>query len=557
MRRDLFLHIVQMLGGRDAYFQQRQVAPRRVRLSPLTKCMVALRQLSYNTTTNMFDEYLYVKNTTGLVPGEILSHNQKMNSVNEESQTVLAELLVSSFDKKLDKLSADPAYPYAASIYNVSQSLRKEKEEAYTPKLVSIGPLHHDESQLQGMEAFKLRFMYKFLTRFGVGLNTIAKFAAKEEGFVRGCYEGTVKLRPKELAEVIVLDGIFIVELLLENYFIQLRDVNEILFNTDCWMYSDLMHDMLLLENQLPIRIMESLLNFVDLSLNEGTRVTIYDLAHIFFKNIGITSKVPLTAHCSQARHFVEFLLFLHAPTEKHAASKDKGLRIQLASKKFEYNRSATELVKAGVKLRSRDGNCLFEVSFDSEKGVLTIPKLTVNESTETFFRNLIAFEHLGCYGYFSKNITSYVMLMDRFINTSGDVALLVKNGIIKIDIKHKHVKQHKNVKQQVADLFNNLHKGVLTEVNDFYFAAQCESLDVYCKTKWKAHWFRFTMKVRDKCVESLDILGCNYFNNPWSIISVFAASLLLFLTIIQTACSILQVVPVQFIGDPWVLRRN
>ncbi|XP_042059036.1 UPF0481 protein At3g47200-like [Salvia splendens] len=472
-----------------------------------------------------------------------------MKSVNEESQTVLAELLVSSFDKKLDKLSADPSYPYAASIYNVSQSLRKQKEEAYTPKLVSIGPLHHGESQLQGMEAFKLRFMHKFLTRYGVGLNTIAKFAAKEEGFVRGCYEGTVKLRPKELAEVIVLDGIFVVELLLENYVIQLRDVNEILFDRDCWMYNELMHDMLLLENQLPIRIMETLLNFVDLSfLNEGTMVTIYDLAHNFFKNIGITSKVPLKARCSQARHFVEFLLFLHAPTEKHAASQDKGLRIQLASKKFEYSRSATELVEAGVRLCSGEGNCLFEVSFDPKERVLTIPKLTVNESTETFFRNLIAFEHLGYYGYFSKNITSYVMLMDRFINTSLDVHLLVKNGIIRNELKHKH---------QVADLFNNLHKGVLTEVNDFYFADLCDTLDVHCKSKCKARWFRFTMMLRNKWVESREILGRVYFNNPWSVISVFAASLLLFLTIIQTACSILQVVPVQFITDPWVVRPN
>ncbi|KAG6420299.1 hypothetical protein SASPL_116823 [Salvia splendens] len=133
---------------------------------------------------------------------------------------------------------------------------------------------------------------------------------------------------------------------------------------------------------------------------------------------------------------------------------------MQLASKKFEYSRSASELVQADVYLRSGDGNCLFDVTFSN--GVLTVPKLTANKWTETFFRNHIAFEHLGYYGYFSKNITSYVMLMDRFI-------------------KHK---QH---------LFNNLHKEVLTEVKDFYFAHLCDSLDVHCKSKWRARWFRFT----------------------------------------------------------------
>ncbi|KAL1562125.1 UPF0481 protein [Salvia divinorum] len=459
-----------------------------------------------------------------------------MKSVNEGSQTLLAEMLVSSFDKKFDKFSADPSYSYTASIYNVSQTLRKANEKAYTPKLVSIGPLHHDEPQLQGMEAFKLRFTHKFLTRFGIGLHTIAKFAAKEESFVRGCYEGTVELAPKQLAEVIVLDGIFIVELFLENYFIQLRDKFEIIFDTDSWMFNDLMHDMLLLENQLPIRIMESLLNFVDLSfLNEGTMVSIYDLAHKFFKNIGNTSKLALTARCNQARHFVEFLLFLHAPREKHAAEP----KMQLASKKFEYTRSVGELVKAGVVLRRGEDRCLFEVSFDKDKGVLTIPKLTVNESTETFFRNLIAFEHLGYYGYFSKNITSYVMLMDRFVNTSGDVRLLVKHGII----ENKFDKPARS--RKVADLFNNLHEGVLTEVNDFYFTGLCGDLNEYKKSRcdqWKASWFRWRMKLRGKWVGWKVTLRRDYFSNPWSSLSVSAAIVLLFLTVVQTVCSILQV---------------
>ncbi|XP_047965720.1 uncharacterized protein LOC125210193 [Salvia hispanica] len=34
-------------------------------MPPLTKCMVALRQLAYGTTTDMFDEHLHVGDTTG------------------------------------------------------------------------------------------------------------------------------------------------------------------------------------------------------------------------------------------------------------------------------------------------------------------------------------------------------------------------------------------------------------------------------------------------------------------------------------------------------------
>lgn len=42
MHRDMFLRIVQMLEARDKYFQQRQDAARRIGLSPITKCTVAL-----------------------------------------------------------------------------------------------------------------------------------------------------------------------------------------------------------------------------------------------------------------------------------------------------------------------------------------------------------------------------------------------------------------------------------------------------------------------------------------------------------------------------------
>ncbi|XP_047948837.1 uncharacterized protein LOC125194631 [Salvia hispanica] len=65
MRRELFLQIVHALEARDEYFQWREDATHRKGPSPLTKCTVALRQLAYGTTADMFDEYLHVGDTTG------------------------------------------------------------------------------------------------------------------------------------------------------------------------------------------------------------------------------------------------------------------------------------------------------------------------------------------------------------------------------------------------------------------------------------------------------------------------------------------------------------
>ncbi|XP_047979171.1 uncharacterized protein LOC125221083 [Salvia hispanica] len=49
---------------RDEYFQEWEDAAHIKGLSPMTKCTVALRQLAYGTTADMFDEYLHVEDTT-------------------------------------------------------------------------------------------------------------------------------------------------------------------------------------------------------------------------------------------------------------------------------------------------------------------------------------------------------------------------------------------------------------------------------------------------------------------------------------------------------------
>ncbi|PIN22674.1 hypothetical protein CDL12_04619 [Handroanthus impetiginosus] len=424
-----------------------------------------------------------------------------------EAETV--KTLVSSIDHKLTALSADTSCSYPSCIYRVPEKPRKANEAAYTPRLVSIGPLHHKSGQLRGMESYKLRCLRNFLKRSVVGLVELAWFVAGCESIVRGCYEDTINLNQEEFLEVILLDGIFIVELFLRNCFPDLKEGSDIIF-INRWMRSDLLHDMLLLENQLPIIVTEGLLNYVDNSFRRG--MTLHHLAYDFFKDVGKTGILPMAKHCYNARHFVEFLLLLHTPVPLY--------RKRLAMK-FQYTRSATELQQAGVKFRCAEGNkCLFNVAFT--EGELMLPNLIVNEWTETFFRNIIAFEQCG---YHSKDITSYVMLMDSLINTPEDVVLLENHRIIINDLGETKV---------VAELFNNLYKEVVTETDDFYFAQLCDDLNAYSKDpfhEFKSKWFRWRR-----------MLSRDYFSNPWSSISVLAASVLLILTLIQTVCSILQV---------------
>ncbi|PIM97303.1 hypothetical protein CDL12_30228 [Handroanthus impetiginosus] len=425
------------------------------------------------------------------------------------AEAEMMETLISKIDHKLGALSTDTSY--ISCIYRVPDKPLKANEAAYTPRLVSLGPLHRERGQLQGMESYKLRCLRNFLNRSTVGLDELVKFVAERESYIREHYEDTINLNQEQFTEMFLLDGIFVIELFLKKHFVELREGREALFENR-WMRSDLLHDMLLLENQLPMRVITDLFNFVNPSLLNG--ITLHNLAHEFFKDVGNTVKLQLTDDCYHARHFVEFLLFLHSPIRD---PKDRPL---FQATKFENTRGATELQQAGVKFRRAEESCLFNVVFN--RGELTLPSLIVNDLTETFFRNLIAFEHCG---YYSKDITSYVIFMDNLINTHDDVDLLVKDEIIKNELGES---------KAVAELFNNLYKEVVTETDEFYFAELCEKLNAYSSDpfhEFKAKWFRWTR-----------IAKRDYFSTPWSVISLLAASVLLILTVIQTVWSILWI---------------
>ncbi|KAK2974714.1 hypothetical protein RJ640_007141 [Escallonia rubra] len=78
------------------------------------------------------------------------------------------------------------------------------------------------------------------------------------------------------------------------------------------------------------------------------------------------------------------------------------------------------------------------------------IPKLLISDTTETFLRNLIAFEQC-CPDIERLYITSYAYLMDTLIDSKEDVHLLENAGVIE---------NYLGSDEAAFDLFNNLGMG-------------------------------------------------------------------------------------------------
>ncbi|KAI8011363.1 UPF0481 protein [Camellia lanceoleosa] len=175
--------------------------------------------------------------------------------------------------------------------------------------------------------------------------------------------------------------------------------------------------------------------------------------------------------------------------------------------------KSATELQEAGIKFKKIEGRNLFNMRFVN--GKMEIPTLKVQDSTESVFRNLIAYEqYLPDTNTTSWNhFTAYRNVMDYIVNTSKDVEILTHHGSIFNLLGDNEV-----VVAMINKLGNNIivsyvgYEEVYNKVNDHY---------------------------RGKCNLWLVILRRKYFNNPWALISFLAAVVLLLLTMLQTIFTI------------------
>ncbi|KAI8556939.1 hypothetical protein RHMOL_Rhmol05G0295900 [Rhododendron molle] len=99
---------------------------------------------------------------------------------------------------------------------------------------------------------------------------------------------------------------------------------------------------------------------------------------------------------------------------------------------------SASELAYAGVKfVPDASGNTLFNIKFIEPKGLFwwcrrarfVIPPLVIEDSTESYLRNLIAFEQ--CCPSVLQYVSSYAWLMDTLGNSDKDIQALEKGGVV------------------------------------------------------------------------------------------------------------------------------
>ncbi|GMP77999.1 hypothetical protein CsSME_00034094 [Camellia sinensis var. sinensis] len=143
----------------------------------------------------------------------------------------------------------------------------------------------------------------------------------------------------------------------------------------------------------------------------------------------------------------------------------------------------------------------------------MKIPPLTIEDRTESFFRNLIMYEQY-CPDNQLTYITDYVRFMDCLIDSPKDVEILSCSGIIDNWLGDNEV---------VSTIFNKISDAIIVPSSHFQYADIFNRVNIHCDKRWNQWMAKFIQ---------------NYLNSPWAFMSILAA-LVLLLTLTQTALTI------------------
>ncbi|KAG2726286.1 hypothetical protein I3760_01G105300 [Carya illinoinensis] len=182
-------------------------------------------------------------------------------------------------------------------MYKVHEQLRKVNKEAYEPVLLAIGPYNYNQGKPVGGAFMKERkecYLQQMLERTIGSKERYMKALEKLEVKARTCYvECTSQISPREFAEMMLLDGCFIIELFrkYEIYCNTGDGSDDPIFKME-WVLPRIARDLLLFENQLPFFVLLELFRMTE---SRNSRELVVDI-HVESS----TSKDPSICKFSQ-----------------------------------------------------------------------------------------------------------------------------------------------------------------------------------------------------------------------------------------------------------------
>ncbi|XP_010493350.1 PREDICTED: UPF0481 protein At3g47200-like [Camelina sativa] len=456
-------------------------------------------------------------------------------------------------------------------IFRIPHTLVEANETAYKPKILSIGPYHHLDGKdggnhLQMIQEHKQRYLNIFLSKTKqkeVYLTHLREVVLGLEEKIRGSYSEELDFSSEELVDMMVLDGCFILTLFLvisnkswrEDY----PDDPIFMFR---WILPTLRSDLLLLENQVPLFLLQALFSTSNLFPSTSTTSLNTIIFRFFGYRIIRSNQFWRDRKDLDAKHLLDLIRKTFIPKKSQepkqswtnifnvftflniiSPSKSKVQKetkppprptetlplptetlppppppptLTKPSTKLHRPKprpflklvvSAKKLRLRGIKFMPKESETPLDITLD-ESGVLEIPLLTFDDFFSSLLINCVAFEQFNL--YCTTEMTSYVTFMGCLINTAEDATFLSEKGIIE---------NYFGTGEEVSLFFKNTGKDIAFSISSSYLSDVFEGINDYTARGYHVHWagIKYT-----------------YFKSPWTFLSSLAALVLLLLTIFQ-----------------------
>nr|CAD1834922.1 unnamed protein product [Ananas comosus var. bracteatus] len=347
------------------------------------------------------------------------------------------------------------------------------------------------------------------------------------ENRARGLYSENVTMEREDFAKMLLLDGCFIAVALgkMEGRAVENIPSEADLSQHEALNRHDIVHDLLLVENQIPFFVLEKIHNLAG-PIGETTEQFKKNIAKYVEHVLRHYPKaIEIPTICSEGFHHLLHLCHMffrpsQKPVEHHC--------IQTMIQCFpccdhshqitnQWHR-ARQYREAGVKFRvkgSSTPHSLLDVTFSN--GTMKIPHLSIDAKTESIFSNLIVFER--GYPRAGNYINAYVTFMSQLLGTADDVELLVQKGII--DVTGGRY-------EEASNLFGRLNGLAVFDPHgeDYYLKSMLQSVEAHYlrRRNWWMAWLKH-----------------NHLTNPCVIIAALLGFISLLCIMIQNFLSILK----------------
>lgn len=321
--------------------------------------------------------------------------------------------------------------------------------------------------------------------------------------------------------------------------------------NSGDWYANYAWHDLFLLENQMPFFIVEAVYNLAlskqrakaflrdkivecveDIlrqfpkGIEESKKPkNFYHLLHLCHMYLRPTHKCVGTNQNHSKVRFFHHLVYLGQRYVGSNQKENEESRLLTRQKDCFQDeqlpirwRQAVQYHEAGVQLKKRvysiyEKHSLLDIKFSN--GVLEVPCLTIDENTESLFKNLIAFEQMD--SQYENYITAYIAFMSQLVSTSEDATLLTERGII------VHMLDNDD---EVSAMFTRLSTHLIFGSDTYHYL---QTLSYVLEDHYQSRLNRW-----------MAWLWRNHFSNPWLALGVLAAVVVLLCTIVQTIFTVL-----------------